>query len=85
MSFVKGDSGSARELASFLKKTMQDIDNCCESITRSCTSLEGAWRDEGVDEVRTSVNYITNSVKSCTDDYLSIYNALMRYADFLDS
>lgn len=85
MSFVKGDSQSARDLATFLKNTMADIEGCCESIQKSCNSLEGAWRDEGVSEVRESVNSITNGVKNSTGDYLTIYNALMAYADFLDS
>lgn len=85
MSFVKGDSRSARELAKFLKGTMTDIEGCCESIQKSCSSLEGAWRDEGVSEVRESVNVITKGVKESTGDYLTIYNALMAYADFLDN
>ena len=85
MAFVKGDSGSARELARFLKHTMMDIERCCESIQKSCSSLEGAWNDEGVSEARDAANVITNGVKNSTEDYLAIYRALMKYADFLDS
>ena len=80
---VYGSAESAQQLAAEFKSSMVDVWASCERIKKSCASLNSVWDDEGVHEAEDTINEINKRIEDSTEDYRAVYQAILKYADFL--
>lgn len=84
MSFVHGDSESARSLSSLFKMTMDKIEQDTEELEKCKQGAMTGWNDFGVEELEEIVNTLKKALSSATESRRNIESALEAYAEFLE-
>lgn len=84
MSFVSGNSESARQLQSVMNLTMRNIEADVGNLEKAAKDIKSSWEDEGASEVDEMLAAIKNALLDATDASAAVEKALDAYASFLE-
>lgn len=84
MSFVSGNSESARQLQSVMNLTMRNIEADVGNLEKAAKDVKSSWEDEGVAVVDEMLSAIKNALMDATDASAAVEKALDAYASFLE-
>ena len=84
MAYVAGRSESVRGLQEMLDKTMKAIDANLGELDSALSTIRGAFRDEGVQEIEDAIKSIRSAVEESKAGEKKVENALDAYASYLE-
>lgn len=84
MSFVSGNSESARQLQNVLNLTMRAIEEDVEKLEKAGKDIKNGWEDSGSAEVDEMISSIKRALLDATDASTALGKSLEAYAAFLE-